>query len=211
MADLDLPQLPDLPDLPDAVKRYSPNRYVPSPEWGRWIAGEIIGEGGALHNPEHADLQRAHVAVLLTNEKNTRSGSRILGTAQEGEPSGKTWSKGPRRQQLAEWYGSIPDFLITLDGYWIFERAQAGEPVKVLALIEHELYHMAQDGFSRTTGKPKWKTVPHDVEEFVGVVRRYGAGAPADKTRELVQAAQQEPEIAAADLDGICGTCKRSL
>ena len=209
MADtLDIPQLPD---LPEAVRKYSPNRYVPSAEWGDWIYNEIIDASGALFNKEHRDLKHAYIGVLLTNEKNTRNSKRILGTAQEGEPSGKTWSKGPRRQQLTEWFGMVPDFLMTLDGYWIFEQAQAGEDVKILALIEHELFHMAQDGFSRTTGKPKWKTVPHDVEEFVGVVRRYGAGAPADKTAQLVEAGQQEPEIAAADVDGICGTCRRPV
>ncbi|RYG34931.1 hypothetical protein EON81_14210, partial [bacterium] len=57
-------------------------------------------------------------------------------------------------------------------------------------------------------GNPIFSTRPHDVEEFVSVVRRYGTGVAAGRTMELVQAAREIPEL---DDDGIelaCGTCK---
>jgi hypothetical protein len=44
----------------------------------------------------------------------------------------------------------------------------------------------------------------HDVEEFVGVVRRYGAG---EQVQKLVDAAQMPPEVARLDIARSCGTC----
>jgi hypothetical protein len=48
---------------------------------------------------------------------------------------------------------------------------------------------------------------PQSSEEFVGVVRRYGVGAAAPGVRELVEAAQREPEVEAAEVSLACGTC----
>ena len=44
----------------------------------------------------------------------------------------------------------------------------------------------------------------HDVEEFVGVVRRYGA---SQEVRALVEAASQPPEVAKINIARACGTC----
>jgi hypothetical protein len=49
--------------------------------------------------------------------------------------------------------------------------------------------------FNRQTGLPVFGMIGHDVEEFVGIVRRYGAGSAAGRTRDLVAAAKKKPEI----------------
>jgi len=53
-----------------------------------------------------------------------------------------------------------------------------------ITALEHELYHIVQSvdefgapKFNRDTGMPTLTLRGHDVEEFVGVVRRYGARA----------------------------------
>ncbi|WP_420376855.1 putative metallopeptidase [Sinorhizobium medicae] len=46
----------------------------------------------------------------------------------------------------------------------------------------------------------------HDVEDFVGVVRRYGADAAG--VRAIVDAANRPPEIARANIAHACGTCQ---
>ena len=84
----------------------------------------------------------------------------------------------------------------------------------VLALIEHELYHCGQQVdrygqpmFTRDA-TPIWGMKGHDVEEFTGVVRRYGTGGAHHKTlREFVDAANAEPEVAQAAISAACGTC----
>jgi hypothetical protein len=79
--------------------------------------------------------------------------------------------------------------------------------------VEHELYHIAQrtDEFGAPAftqdGYPKLGLRGHDVEEFVGIVRRYGAGAGAGDTAKLVAAAQRDPEIGALNIAQACGTC----
>lgn len=50
---------------------------------------------------------------------------------------------------------------------------------------------------------PKLGIRGHDVEEFVGIVRRYGAG----DTAKFVAAAQRAPEVGHADIARACGTC----
>jgi hypothetical protein len=105
------------------------------------------------------------------------------------------------------------DFLITLDSVWVWHRPM----IAFLALLEHELYHCSQatdeHGFARfrqSDGKPIYTIRGHDVEEFVGVVRRYGAEAAGPDVERLVEAAQGEPEIAPADIAALCGTCQRA-
>jgi len=99
------------------------------------------------------------------------------------------------------------DFLLTFDAVYC---AQASD-VEWCALVEHELYHCAQetDGFGQPKftkdGLPKFAMKGHDVEEFVGVVRRYGAVSP--EVQALVEAAKKAPEIAAVHVAQMCGTC----
>ena len=109
-----------------------------------------------------------------------------------------------------EWFGVVPDFIITLDAAYCHECSDS----ELLALIEHELYHCAQDRdgfgmpkFNRDTGMPVFTIRGHDVEEFIGVVRRYGMGNPEGELAQLVQAANQAPEFSNDRIATMCGTC----
>ncbi|MBN0712796.1 hypothetical protein JTM07_35940, partial [Pseudomonas aeruginosa] len=53
-------------------------------------------------------------------------------------------------------------------------------------------------------GFPKLKLRGHDVEEFVGVVRRYG---PSKDVQHLIDAASRSPEVAKINISRACGTC----
>lgn len=48
------------------------------------------------------------------------------------------WSRA-RAEQVMEWFGQIPDFIITLAASYC---AQCGD-AKLMALVEHELYPAA--------------------------------------------------------------------
>jgi Putative phage metallopeptidase len=54
---------------------------------------------------------------------------------------------------------------------------------------------------------PAFTLVGHDVEEFIGVVRRYGAAAAG--VQAMIDAAADGPTVAQADVDFACGNCAR--
>jgi hypothetical protein len=80
-------------------------------------------------------------------------------------------------QLLEDAFGYWPDFLIVLNAdFW----ADASEAKREI-LVFHEALHAGQatdmhgaPRFNNRTGAPIICTVPHDIEEFDAVVRRYG-------------------------------------
>ena len=197
-------------------------RFAPALDLEAWVAGELLAENRPLSNYDHAHLAEgeARIGFLWSTERFLSKGRRVLGTAQTGEPTGKAWSAGRQRQQLAEWFGTVPDFLVTLDAWHASTSLDERRPQDFLAVLEHELYHCAQDKtadgdlrFDRD-GRPIWGIRPHDIEEFAGVVRRYGHEARPDVARfvEAVDHAREHgPAVAPADLDGLCGTCRSQI
>lgn len=174
-----------------------------------WIVDTFISGTGPLINPDHSHLEYASIGAVWASESATgRQHRMIAATAEMPQPRGRAWVKTRQEVQLQEWFGSIPDYLLTFYAPY----AKGSDDTTFCALVEHELYHCAQaidefgnPRFLRSTGRPVFAIREHDVEEFVGVVRRYGArAAGAD---ELVRAANSPPEIAVADLSRVCGTC----
>lgn len=183
--------------------------FVPAPDVGVWVDEHIIDEMGQLFNEDHKHLKDAQIGFLWTNITYVKQMNRVAGTAEIPMFRCGAWQKGRQEQQLREWFGCVPDFLITLDAAY---ASRASDAVWA-ALIEHELYHCGQErdafGAPKFTreGLPKFCIRGHDVEEFVGIVRRYGAGNAAGATARLVEAAKKSPEVAAVDIARACGTC----
>jgi len=187
------------------------HRFIPSPELCAWARATLIDTGSDIENPDHLHLQHASIGFLWTNKPNARQGRRIVGMCETGEPRGSMgkWPRGRAEQQLIEWFGEVPDFVVTIDATYAVQCGDA----EFCALIDHELYHAGQErdefGQPKFTqeGRPKFGMRGHDVEEFVGIVRRYGVGAAAGETLALVEAAQGKPEVAFASISQACGTC----
>lgn len=188
------------------------DRFEPAEDVRQWIVDAFIAETGELANPDHAHLADAHLGVLWTNVANAKAMRIVLGQAEIMPPMamGK-WQRARAIQQVEEWFGSMPDFLITLHA----PSASEMDDARFCALVEHELYHCAQklDRFGMpafgTDGKPTFAIRGHDVEEFVGVVARYGADAAG--VAAMVEAAQRGPTIRRASIAGACGTCLRAV
>jgi hypothetical protein len=153
------------------------DQFIPAMEVIDWAMATFIDESAELENPEHAHLRYASIAALWTNVSNGKNGRVILAQCELRDPMamGK-WAKAKARLQLIEWFGRVPDFLITFDaGY-----ASQCSDIEWCALVEHELLHAAQakdpfgaPRFSQSTGRPVFTIRGHDVEEFTSIVRRY--------------------------------------
>lgn len=189
-------------------------QFVRAEEVEDWLRRSILEPGGPLFNPDHMHLQMARIGVLWTDIPATLKGRDLAGTAERINPRGAGWRKHREeafmRRLFADALPDGPDFVITLFAPY----AATAPDASWAALVEHELYHCAQledeygaPRFSEATGMPLWTIRGHDVEEFVGVVRRYGAMASGEATHRLVEAALKDPEVAPADVKYACGTC----
>lgn len=184
--------------------------FAPGEPLLKWVRSTFL-EKGPLHNPDHEHLNEASVAFLWTNVQNMKQGRHIVGTAEIPTIQGSKWLKARMEYQLTGWFGHVPNFLITLDALYCSQCSDA----TFCGIVEHELYHCAQaidqygDPKFDRDGFPVYRLRPHDVEEFVGVVKRYGPGSSSANVLQLVEAANQRPTIAYADIAGACGTCLR--
>lgn len=198
------------PYPPETMFDVESQTFIPAPELVEWVEQTFLDDASPVFNPDHEHLAHANIGFLWTVVENSRKGRRVIGQCEEGKPQGAMgkWSRARAEQQIVDWFGSIPDFIITLDADYCRQCGDA----EFMALLEHELYHAAQDidafgapKFSKSTGAPVFVIRGHDVEQFVGVVRRYGADASG--VREMVDAANRPPEIARARIEHACGTC----
>lgn len=203
-----------LPPL-DMVQLGSGSRFSPAPDVVEWITEHYLTEGGKLYWPNHSHLRDATLGVLWTNIENRKAGRLVLGQAEMGKNVGqgqRAWTRARAEVQMLDWFGSVPDFIITLDA----NAASGAEDASFCALIDHELCHCAQatddmgfPRFNKQTGAPMFAMRTHDVEEFVSVVERFGIEAAGESAVEFVLAASRAPSIAPARIGAACGTCIR--
>lgn len=179
---------------------------APAPEVWEWISTEILADTGSIHNEDHAHLVGANIGILWASESFAKQGRLVLGQAEQVMHRAGGWQKARMEQQMREWFGEEPEFIITLAAGYCAQCSDA----EFCALVEHELFHIAHKldkygapAFTKE-GMPKLEMRGHDVEEFVGVVRRYGA---SEEVQELVEAASKPPEVARINISRACGTC----
>lgn len=191
-------QLPDLSDLG--------LRLEPAPEVWEWIQAEILTDTGSINNEDHAHLIDADIAVMWASSGFEKAGRFVLGQAEQVAFRAGGWQKARMEQQMRDWFGDVPTFIITLAA----DYCSTCSDVEFCALIEHELYLLAQatDKYGQPAftqdGAPKLKLQGHDVEEFVGVVRRYGA---SEEVQAMVDAANKPAEVGKLNISRACGTC----
>lgn len=186
--------------------------FIPAPEIDDFVRKTFLDDKSELYNYEHAHLNDAHIGYLWTNVPHNSKMRGVAGMAEFPFFRGNAWQKHRQIMQMQEWFGHVPNFVITLDANYCNEAKDEN----FLALLEHELYHCAQKKdpetgeplFNALTERPIFAMREHDVTEFVGVVARYGIGVVANG-QEFLDAAMREPEIAAARIASICGTCLR--
>lgn len=176
---------------------------------GAWVRETFIEPDGPLYNPRHEHLREASIGWLWTTALNSNRDRLVAGECALTPPLQRKWSSARGHWLLQHWFGQIPDFTITID----VEFAQGCDDWSFCALIEHELCHAAQDvdpfgepRFDRE-GRPIYRLIGHDVEQFEDVVARYGASASG--VDRMVQLANAGPSIGLAKMSVACGTCAR--
>ncbi|WP_373386002.1 putative metallopeptidase [Raoultella ornithinolytica] len=184
---------------------------IPANEVYGWVSDNILMEKVSLHNEDHCHLHTADIAFMWASNAFDKRGRVVLGQCEEVMLRAGGWQKARMEQQMHEWFGRIPKFIITLAA----DYCEQCNDLEFCALVEHELYHIAQatddygaPKFNKETGMPVLKLRGHDVEEFVGVVRRYGA---SKEVQEMVDAANRPAEVAHIDVARACGTCMLKL
>jgi hypothetical protein len=179
---------------------------APANEVADWLNRNILADDGPLNNRDHAHLHGADVCFLWASTAFGKQGRTVIGQAEQVMFRAGGWQKARQEQQMREWFGYVPDFIITLAADYC---AQCSD-LEFCALVEHELYHIGQElddfGSPKFTkeGMPKLALRGHDVEEFTGVVRRYGANAQVAK---LIEAAKGPAEVSRLNVAHACGTC----
>jgi hypothetical protein len=204
---IDRPRPPSY--LADAAVVEEQYQFVPAPDVAAWMRYAFFEDVGPFYNNDHSHLKLANIGVLWTNVLNHRQQRNIIGMAEMPMNRGHAWARGRAERQLIDWFGSIPDFVITLSAPYCAEANDAS----FCALTDHECYHCAQE--LDAYGCPKWHRngTPcfamrdHDVTEFVGVVRRWGPRAAGAGVEAMVAAAIQPPQFSGADIAAACGTC----
>lgn len=180
--------------------------FCPAPEIAEWVQDTILADDGPLHNPDHVHLMDADIAFMWASSAFSKKGRTVVGQAEQVMFRSSGWQRARQEQQMREWFGHVPDFIITLAADYCAECSD----LEFCALVEHELYHIAQaeDEFGvpkfGKDGMPKLVLRGHDVEEFIGVVRRYGA---TPEVARMVDAAKRAPEAGNINIARACGTC----
>lgn len=184
--------------------------FRPAHDLRDWARETFLEEGSPLHNPDHRHLLMADVLFVWSSGGFKSKGRYVAGTAQLGTQQGG----GPGKKEYLESFyrewngGRLPDFIITICAPFVIEA----DPASICALIDHEYYHCGQvvnefgiSQYRQSDGLPKFALVGHDIEEFVGVVRRFGdLGNP--NMIALREALNREPSIERAKVvAAVCG------
>ncbi|MDW3027571.1 putative metallopeptidase [Acinetobacter baumannii] len=200
-------------ELIDKADEEEAIRLAPAPDLMNWVIANFLTIGGPLYNPDHD-----HIAELLHDNEEflafawassayKSKQAMVLGQCEKVMFNVGGWRKARQEQQMRDWFGFVPTYLITVDATFC-DKANDRE---FCALLEHELYHIGverdENGemiFSSSTGLPKHYLAGHDVEEFVGVTKRWGA---SQSVKRIVEAAKNPPFVSNLDISKCCGNC----
>lgn len=171
--------------------------FVAAPEIHEWLHATIFNPSHAWYNSDHdhlLDYQVNELAFMWARSEYLKAGKQILGTCEKPMFMAGGWKRERQIMWFEDMFGDVPDMLITLDASYCRECSYHD----FAALVEHELYHIVHktdmfgDPAFRADGKPALELTSHDVEEFFGVVRRYGGD---EAVRRMAELQDCEPEI----------------
>ena len=184
--------------------------FLPSPDLAQWISTIFIEEMAPWPLTDIIVICRRRTSDAFGHpSKLVTQGHRRIGQAERPRPpaNANAWVRGRWEQQIREWFGNVPDFILTFDAMWSAEASDR----EWCSLVDHELSHCVQalnafgePRFNRE-GLPVFSILGHLVEEFPDVVARYGVHAAAGDTVGLVTAASRPALVTDAMIALACG------
>ncbi|MFK6850141.1 putative metallopeptidase [Acinetobacter baumannii] len=202
--------VPVRPMPPEWLFEMDTPNFVPAPELWEWIRKVFLDPKSKLFNPDHMHLRSFRypdIAVMWARSGFKKQGRQVIGTTEKVMINAGGWKKERQEEQYIQWFNYLPEYLITFDASY----SRIASDVNFCALLEHELYHIGverdSDGeiiYSDHTGLPKHYLAGHDVEEFIGVVKRWGAN---DSVKRLIEVAKNPPFVSDLDISKCCGNC----
>ncbi|WP_180084866.1 putative metallopeptidase [Acinetobacter sp. YH12145] len=186
--------------------------FEPATDMHDWLQETILNPNSDLYNKDHMHLiGHTGIGFLWAESAFEKQGRVVLGQAEIVQFQASGWKKYRQEAQLIRWFGYLPKALITLDARYCSDCSDAS----FMALVEHELYHLkhkiAPNGapsYDSHTGHAILQMRGHDVEEFFGVVERYGGNVDVQR---MAQHVNNGPTISKANIAHACGTCLLKL
>lgn len=174
-----------------------------------WIEAAFIADDGPLSDDRFAHLRDAHIGCLWAAVECNVQGKRRIGQAEiPRAPQGvNAWGRARWEMQLVQWFGKLPDFVLTFDAVW----ANEAEDRDWCSVVDHELRHCVQatDEFGspkfHKDGRPVFGIKGHDVEEFRATVERFGIEATGPEAMDFVIAAARGHELNDTRIAQACG------
>ncbi|KUQ34196.1 hypothetical protein AWI14_17985, partial [Klebsiella aerogenes] len=114
-------------------------RLIPANEVHEWVNRQILIDTGSIYNPDHGHLLDADLCFIWASDSFAKKGRYVLGQAEQVMLRAGGWQKARMEQQMHEWFGRIPKFIITLAADYCSQCSD----LEFCALVEHELYHIA--------------------------------------------------------------------
>jgi hypothetical protein len=121
-------------------------------------AEQAAAIGAVLVDAVHTDLAKASIAYVFREKMTTRD--RVV------------WGKASKASGEIEFFNGY-DFVLKFN--WVQWRNLSA--MQKVALVDHELSHCGHEEDEKTGGD-KWVMVSHDIEEFSGIVKRWGLWRP---------------------------------
>ncbi|TPT74479.1 putative metallopeptidase, partial [Acinetobacter baumannii] len=108
-------------DFIDQADEEEAIRIVPASDLKNWVVANFLTLGGPLHNPDHD-----HIAEMLHDNEGflasawastayTRTKRMVLGQCEKVMFQQGGWKKARQEQQMRDWFGFVPIYLITID------------------------------------------------------------------------------------------------
>ncbi|OTG83266.1 hypothetical protein B9T33_02320 [Acinetobacter sp. ANC 5054] len=200
-------------ELIDQAEEEDAIRLAPAPDLKAWVKDNYLTMGGQLHNPDHdhiAELihdNEEFLAFAWASSAAMAKKRMVLGQCEKVMFNQGGWKKARQEQQMRDWFGFVPQYLITIDAAFCEQTSDR----EFCRLIEHELYHIGverdEDGeiiYSDMTGLPKHYLAGHDVEVFFGEIRQHGIDSSVQRLLDITKNA---PFVSETSIAACCGNC----
>jgi hypothetical protein len=152
-----------------------PAKYSTAPD-------EVIDIANELIEAYHPGLADAYIGFLMRLDEVKRKGMVVLGQASKVTPAHRMFM----HYHFIIWI-SAPNYVSLTE-------------LQRRALIDHELCHCEYDGTKETN---QASILPHDIEEFDVILRRYGFWRPGGKRTENMIQKRFAVEAAAGKVSAI--------